>query len=152
MIKATPLMTGTLQNTLCGFEEIYLRMHHHRSAAFQLMWDRGRFPVPRGDSLAASKRTKITRKSLVLGCCAVFAELIWTETRRRPQGILPYFQGLQRSIRQNQPVKTGRGSAPSVPDPTRRNCRSPLPRRCHSGWQLCRPAGCACRSEGASNT
>ena len=65
-----------------------------------------------GDSLAASKRTKITRKSLALGCFAVFTEPIWAETRRSPQGILPYFQGLQRSIGANQPVNTGRCSTP----------------------------------------
>ncbi len=87
------------------------------------------------------------QKSLALGCLAVFTEPIGAETRRSPQGILPYFQGLQRSIGSNQPVKTDRGSASSAPDPTRRSCRSPPPRRCRSGWPLCRPGDCASRGE-----
>ncbi len=34
------------------------------------------------------------------------------QTRRSPQGILLYFQGLERSISPNLPAKTGRSSCP----------------------------------------
>jgi hypothetical protein len=34
------------------------------------------------------------------------------QARRKPQGILPYFQGFQRSMGVHAPVKTGKGSIP----------------------------------------
>ena len=55
---------------------------------------------------------KIPRKLPAHRCFAVAAEQIWAEARRRPQGILLYFQGLERSISPNLPAKTGRGSYP----------------------------------------
>ena len=55
---------------------------------------------------------KIARKLPAHRCFAVSAEQILAEARRRPQGILLYFQGLQRSISPNLPAKTGRGSNP----------------------------------------
>ena len=55
---------------------------------------------------------KITRKLPAHRCFAVFTEQNWAEARRRPQGILSYFQGLERSISPILPVKTDRGSSP----------------------------------------
>ena len=55
---------------------------------------------------------KITRKLPAHRCFAVFTEQNWAEARRRPQGILSYFQGLERSISPILPAKTDRGSSP----------------------------------------
>ena len=55
---------------------------------------------------------KNSRKLPAHRCFAVSAEQIWAEARRRLQGILLYFQGLERSISPNLPAKTGRGSNP----------------------------------------
>ena len=59
---------------------------------------------------------KIARKLPAHRCFAVFTEWFLAEARRRPQGILLYFQGLERSIGQKPPMKTGRGSYPLSPD------------------------------------
>ena len=61
---------------------------------------------------------KIPRKSPAHRCFAVSAEQIWAETRRSPQRILPYCQGLERSISPNLPAQTGRGSSPFTLSPT----------------------------------
>ena len=55
---------------------------------------------------------KIARKLPAHRCFAVSAEQILAEARRRPQGILLYCQGLERSFSPNLPAKTGRGSNP----------------------------------------
>ena len=55
---------------------------------------------------------KIARKLPAHRCFTVSAEQIWDEARRRPQGILSYFQGLQRRFSSNLPAETGRGSNP----------------------------------------
>ena len=54
----------------------------------------------------------ISRKLPAHRCCAVCTEQIWAEARRRPQGILLYFQGLERSNSPNLPAQTGTGSNP----------------------------------------
>lgn len=55
---------------------------------------------------------KIPRKLPAHRCSAVSAERIWAEARRSPQGILPYCQGLERSISPNLPAQTGAVSIP----------------------------------------
>ena len=57
----------------------------------------------------------ISRKMPAHRCCAVCTEQIWAEARRRPQEILQYFQGLERSNSPNLPVQAGTGSNPVSP-------------------------------------
>ena len=53
---------------------------------------------------------KIPRKLPAHRCFAVCAEQIWAKMRRRPQRILLYSQGLERSIGPNLPAQTSRDS------------------------------------------
>ena len=67
----------------------------------------------RASARRRSLGAKIPRKLPAHRCFAVSAEQIWAEARRSPQGILLYFQGLERSIGPNLPAQTGRCSSPT---------------------------------------
>ena len=63
----------------------------------------------------ASEKTKIHATFLAVRCFAVFTERIFVESRRTPQRIRGYSQGVQRRIGGNPPVKTGlRSTLPTL--------------------------------------
>ena len=108
---------------LCLARKIRARGHEHLppvSGSFRVFLSL--LPC-RASARRRSLGAKIPRKLPAHRCFAVCAEQIWAEARRRPQGILLYSQGLERSPRPKMPAQTGRGSCSLALRRERSACR-----------------------------